>query len=204
MRILEDKAFRAGDRELCTAAVALVVAPPVVVAAEDVSSLPENVDLYSSDERMGSFVSRINWARRDARIRFAFQPRNCVGDVAAVAHIERVLDWLLARSAPNCAYKIGVTYWPFSRMMKKHGQDTDYSRPDRRMIVAYVADNCDDTCRLEKLMIARHRYVDRSGILTGGGSPRCQNRALGGESAGHALPPHFLYVITGGNYGWHP
>ena len=78
---------------------------------------------------------------------------------------------------------------------------------DRQLCMAAVAQLASEEMKggdRKLCMTARHRYVDRDGIVTGGGSPRCQNRARGGEGDGHALPPPFLYVITGGNYGWHP
>ena len=103
-------------------------------------------------------------------------------------HIEAILNMAVTE------LRIGITCHPAHRWSNsRYGyQHAHYSG----MNVIYVSESSDKVAAMERALIGRYRYIDRSGKCVGNpGHPRCSNRAPGGENAHCGYSPFFVYVV---------
>ena len=118
-------------------------------------------------------------------------------------HIDLVLEDQMTvarrRFGTRARFKIGLTFKPWDRIAYD-----DYKHPDKTMIIVLVSESSDFIADQETVAIDRYRKFGRKGVIeNAAGNDSCENRIRGGGSAFHGYSPHYLYLVTGPDFGWH-
>ena len=99
-------------------------------------------------------------------------------------------------------FKVGITHKPFERWGGNPGQKNcslvGYAHEGfREFVILCVHDHSDFIASIEKECLLKYRRYDRSGVMINF-DRECLNlnRAPGGESAHHGIPPHLLYLVV--------
>ena len=100
------------------------------------------------------------------------------------------------------AFKIGITHKPCERWggmaVKNNCSLKGYAHEGwREFVILCVHDDSDFIASLEKECLLTYRRYDSQGCLVNSGGDHLNlNRAPGGESAHHGIPPHLLYLVV--------
>ena len=99
-------------------------------------------------------------------------------------------------------FKVGITHKPLERWggnaVQKNCSLAGYAHEGfREFVILCVHDHSEFIASIEKECLLKYRRYDRCGCLVNSdGDYLNLNRAPGGESAHHGIPPHLLYLAV--------